>query len=449
MKVIVLLFLLEFTCFSLQNCRHGKIEDGIHAIDKWWAIGMDSNVFQFGIRCNDISLITVFNFVTPSYTVDIRDVFIGERIRETILTSYALKDITKVGGMKLNKNSIKSIEKGVFSSFENILEISLKDNCITSLPDDLFISNTKLTIVDLSHNTISAVENATFHFSTIKYLNLGHNRLQKLDFELPQTLINLNLSSNQISHISANFFTRLSNLSIVTLEDNLLQVFPIGCFRSLHNLNHLFLSNNKIYPIPPGTFDSLQGLKTLQIANNSIHDLSGLTTHFLCNLESLHLENNTIAEIDVQTLVNVFRKLEHLYISGNPFNCTYLLKLLTTFAEKGVTLMEGSEYLKDNIKGIACHPLRSQIKKINELVDKQKEDILSQPIFVTANASEIGSSNNENLILSRIHVFYVFIALILIVLLAQATCVFYIVYLNVRPKNRCECVIRASELNSF
>lgn len=317
-KAFISLLLLQRVCFCLfEPCKQST--DYFKIIDKWWTGGLNVSYYYTSCVC--------YNMLSADLKIEwyhhaIDAVIIKESNISTVPNNtYWERFPEQMRGMQLSNNFIEAIEVNAFAKCTELREINLQGNNITSLPDGLFAKNSKLQIIDLSHNEISSVGKTTFSPQSIKYINLRHNQLQKLDFELSESLINLEFSYNVLSLIARDAFSRIAELTSLKLNNNALREIPIGLFKSNSNLNELDLSNNSI----PVFEQSCFFLHKLKILNLSHIRLRVLNLMFPLSLESLDLSFNNLASINNDSFL-AMRHLEILKLNDNS------LKTLTTGA---------------------------------------------------------------------------------------------------------------------
>lgn len=126
-------------------------------------------------------------------------------------------------------------------------------------PDEFFISNPRLQIVNLSNNSISDLA------PVLNWLRNTKSHLKKLSFYYN---INIQAIPDEI-----NLFTELIKLDLRT---NSIRSVPSETFRGLTKLVDLNLRNNEITDSPRDAFRHNSNLETLSLENNKfsqIHDL--------------------------------------------------------------------------------------------------------------------------------------------------------------------------------
>lgn len=471
-KVFILLGFVGSFHFSYQHCWY--TEQSHKIVDQWWSINKydpymynspQSHPLTYNVRilCNKMFVeeeaITASNINEAFYNSEpYRVSFTIQDSNITTLTVSSIPDILlSVGGLKMTNIFIKEIKGDALKRFTNVREINLQHNSISSLPDGLFSSNTMLGTIDLSYNSISLVANTTFSSHSTVYLNLGHNKLENLNFRLPQSLENLELSFNSIAYIAQDFLFGMTALKSLSLENNNLKSLPVGCFKDLNKLKILSLARNKLKLFKQGTFTGLRAIQILRIANNSLQNTFGLITHSLESLYTLDIENNLISEIDVQDLKGVLRNLKKINFRGNVLNCTHLKTVFTQLVDKQVAVETGQEYFIENIKGIPCQETQREVIRKNDEASgvkkiQQKENVASETKTQTNIKEEdvdsvlqksalkaMTSYDNKNdeftnalhLVLDRIHGCFVFVVMIFVVLLGViAVVMFYSLYLK-------------------
>ncbi|XP_071611810.1 nischarin isoform X2 [Heliangelus exortis] len=143
-----------------------------------------------------------------------------------------------------------------------------------------------LTTLDMSHNSISLIDDSVKLIPKIEFLDLSHNG--------------------------------------VSVVENL---------QHLYNLVHLDLSYNKLASLE-GVHTKLGNIKTLNLAGNQLERLCGLNK--LYSLVNLDLSNNKIEQIDEVKNIGNLPCLEKLILSSNPLSIIpdYRTKVLAQFGDR-------------------------------------------------------------------------------------------------------------------
>ncbi|XP_069418230.1 nischarin isoform X2 [Ovis canadensis] len=143
-----------------------------------------------------------------------------------------------------------------------------------------------LTALDLSHNSISEIDDSVKLIPKIEFLDLSHNGV---------------LVMNNLQH--------------------------------LYNLVHVDLSYNKLSSLE-GVHTKLGNIKTLNLAGNLLRNLSGL--HKLYSLVNLDLSDNRIEQMEEVRSIGSLPCLEHVALLNNPLSIIpdYRTKVLAQFGER-------------------------------------------------------------------------------------------------------------------
>ncbi|MGB0919629.1 MAG: leucine-rich repeat domain-containing protein [Holosporaceae bacterium] len=169
--------------------------------------------------------------------------------------------------LELANCNLTSVPKWIAEKMPNLRELSLQQNQISQLPDNLFDLH-HLTLLNLEANQITALPKAIGNLRRLDSLHLAHNNLKNLPSTLRQlvSLQYLDLSHNQIGSLPD--LTGLNNLLVVTLDNNKDLVLPrsIG---QLHALQSLELRNCNLKTVP-NTFDKLNALGFLHLKGNPL-----------------------------------------------------------------------------------------------------------------------------------------------------------------------------------
>ncbi|XP_071990035.1 tsukushi isoform X2 [Engystomops pustulosus] len=170
------------------------------------------------------------------------------------------------------------------------------------------------------------------------YLDLSSNKLENVNESVLSgpgytTLVNLNLSYNQIVKMSTTTFSKLRYLESLDLSHNRLEALPdhsffysplvelnlsfnklveikIGAFTSQTNGKaiNIDLSNNLIRVVSRGSSNPLPNIRSLNLSGNGLRSVQGLQG---LSLQSLNMDNNPISKIEENDLLGL-KSLTHL-----------------------------------------------------------------------------------------------------------------------------------------
>ncbi|XP_015977359.2 nischarin isoform X2 [Rousettus aegyptiacus] len=145
-----------------------------------------------------------------------------------------------------------------------------------------------------------------------------------------QALTTLDLSHNSISEIDESV-KLIPKIEFLDLSHN--GVLVVDNLQHLYNLVHLDLSYNKLSSLE-GVHTKLGNIKTLNLAGNLLKSLSGL--HKLYSLVNLDLSNNRIEQMEEIRSIGSLPCLEHVVLLNNPLSIIpdYRTKVLAQFGER-------------------------------------------------------------------------------------------------------------------
>ncbi|XP_070708673.1 toll-like receptor 13 [Pempheris klunzingeri] len=218
-----------------------------------------------------------------------------------INTSCAISTLTT---LVLRSNKLSSINPDLFSLCSNVTELELSKNEIQHVHAEAFRSLQGLRILSLSGNKLNCVPAATRNLSTLVELNLSTNDIKTLecqDFANLMYLRELSLHQNSISALEECVFKDLIRLQVLKLQTNQISKLSKAFVKHLPNLRQLHLNGNKLTVIQNGEFKGLMSLKNLSLHENKIKTLQKGSFIGLKNLTELQLLSN---DIEVKGLKN-------------------------------------------------------------------------------------------------------------------------------------------------
>nr|XP_002714821.2 nephrocan-like [Oryctolagus cuniculus] len=260
--------------------------------------------------------------------------------------------------VSMENNKLHLIPSNFFTSLQSLQYVSFSGNFLTRIPVNLpkslrslKMERNQLKVVrfrDLKHlenlshlylseNLLSSMDGAQI-LSNLTTLELSQNQLQMLPLKLPARLQKLDCSNNLIQRVTAQDFQDLRDLKHLFLDNNIVSLFEAGALQGCSQLSNLALEQNLLLSIPlrlPGT------LARLDLKGNAIRDIAERGLKDLKQLQVLNLRNNKISALDLKALEGLPR-LRHLYLDGNPWNCTCsLLRAREMLKAKGTDVRGG------------------------------------------------------------------------------------------------------------
>ncbi|KAK3864633.1 hypothetical protein Pcinc_029696 [Petrolisthes cinctipes] len=145
---------------------------------------------------------------------------------------------------------------------------SLVDTGLVMLPQSVFISQTALLNLYLSHNQL---------------------KLKDQSFPRLSNLASLYLDYNNLTVITTNLLANLTNLHTLRLEHNKISVVCVGAFLPLANLKYLSLSGNRLTSLA-GLLRGLHSLHLLKLEELELHNIQEQHFNFLPNLTVVYFD---------------------------------------------------------------------------------------------------------------------------------------------------------------
>ncbi|NXN94748.1 TLR3 protein, partial [Rhinopomastus cyanomelas] len=254
---------------------------------------------------------------------------------------------TAIQNLSLSRVKLSYISKTTFQGLQdtNLTVLNLSKNSLSAIEDYSFQWLSSLRSLDLKHNNFHVSSRLFYGLSSLKDLNLINSlsgKIEDFSFHWLHQLEHLLMDNNNIPKITANMFTGLRNLkhlSLCNCNINLQRISP-KTFSSLANssLQVLNLTKTRISVMERGAFSSLGLLKILDLGLNEIsqelmgHEFQGLNT-----VEVIYLSYNKNLTLRSESFVFVpsLRKLmlrkvgcSNLALSPSPFHPLQNLSVL-------------------------------------------------------------------------------------------------------------------------
>ena len=217
----------------------------------------------------------------------------------------------------------KKLEMGKFSGNRFLLlpqfcQICFSSSCIKK--EDINLE-CKLKELHFNLNNLEKIFYSDLsELNNLEYFNLEKNLISSLESNSFSNLIKLEtllLSSNRLTSFNAEnaeTFSYMSNLKLLNLSSNLIEIIPSFLFSNLLKLETLDLSLNLIHFISSYSFNNLISLRNLHIneqngdylkfeSNETFHECDSIQTIYLS--KSILQHSNT-GKSNIEVLLNVF-----------------------------------------------------------------------------------------------------------------------------------------------
>ena len=299
-------------------------------------------------------------------------------------------DLPELQMLFLNDNKLTTIASEFFDSMHALKLLNLSSNALTEIPTTLGSACAKLSVLSIDDNFITTLPNSLVQLKSLNSLSCENNKLvtlpegllsmgslgvlmlrendipfyRALSADLPSSNGSfLHLSTLDMSSCALESIPDLSNqlnLTVLKLAHNTIGTIPLEV-KHLTNLRILDLSFNDIQVLPPAVLEGLTSLVELNADNNA---LSYLPSEIVkcCALRSLSLCHNKLSNLPLQ--LNKL-PIASLKVRGNllvEFSCKLPLMTVCDYAENQLdALGEGCLYLA------ACHSLCLSGNSLNAL----------------------------------------------------------------------------------
>nr|XP_023893703.1 MDIS1-interacting receptor like kinase 2-like [Quercus suber] len=218
-----------------------------------------------------------------------------------------------------------------FSSFPNLVRLSLGNNQILgSIPFEIG-SLSKLTHLNLSHNYLTGqLPLSLANLAKLVKFDISFNGITgsiPREFGNFKNLLELNLSHNKFTGPIPSTLGLLTNLSDLNLSFNEINGSIVSEIGLLKNLLNLDLRQNKLTGPIPSSLGHLTNLVSLSLSSNQINGFIPQKIGNMKNLNGLFLDNNM--------LIGNMKNLRYLYLNNNnlvgqiPLSIGHLTKLET------------------------------------------------------------------------------------------------------------------------
>jgi hypothetical protein len=187
----------------------------------------------------------------------------------------------------------------------SVTEANCTDIALTEFPSSKFGRHVRE--VDFSYNNITSLDEYTIRkwmIISLRLLNISNNALRIVNdfsFVAQSGLQVIDLSGNELDHISENTFTSIPKLTWLSLANNRKLKIPDNVpFLQNSNLQVLHLENCGLYSITLSSFIGLISLTELYLSYNKITTVDvglGTVGHPVLKIRYLELSHNSLQEV--------------------------------------------------------------------------------------------------------------------------------------------------------
>ncbi|KAF2884303.1 hypothetical protein ILUMI_21865 [Ignelater luminosus] len=251
---------------------------------------------------------------------ELKNLDLSENFISTIPNDF-FANIPRLENLNLSHNTFQNPTLDTFYALNNLKVLDISFNSISSLGLGIFDEMMKLEELHLNNNKIPKIELGVFDLlHNLKIIDLSYNHLHEIVlglFDQSQKLADVYLSGNYfVGNLPLGTFDSFKNVITLHLKDCQIEKFPLGVFDQMPKLIYLDLNNNKIKKFPLGIFDEAKDLKILDLANNALAKIPDYVFDQTTKLESLDLSRNKLQTLP-GLLFQQTESLKYLNLSKN------------------------------------------------------------------------------------------------------------------------------------
>ncbi|KAK3583410.1 hypothetical protein CHS0354_040377 [Potamilus streckersoni] len=244
-------------------------------------------------------------------------------LQELLTLSLTGNQLTSIGGflyelpmlhnLRLMNNIIGSIGKDDFKNNEQIKMLDISNNKVSTIHSEAFAKLKMLRYLILTSNPIVSVPDLTFTSDMLQLVDFSNCKLQAVPKTMPSSVSDFRLGFNEISELKVDDFKGMTNLRLLTINDNKIGNIEHRTFWNLTNLKEIWLTRNQMVYIPRGIPANVE---KLYMDSNMVFELEQMLFPVNSKLEFLTIEMNTIRRVDPESLKEL-RNLKDLNLQGN------------------------------------------------------------------------------------------------------------------------------------
>ncbi|XP_070490388.1 leucine-rich repeat protein SHOC-2 [Chironomus tepperi] len=209
-----------------------------------------------------------------------------------------LKNLIDLDTCYFNDNRLRSLD-GLFSHRNSLVRLYLENNDIEYLAQDEFLKSENIDEIQLASNQISSLNKSLLYVTNLRYMNLSSNLLREFSMHEIYGLMKLrllDLSHNRIEKLTGRNgnIAEMPSLTLLTqllLGNNLLKSLD-GVLAGLGNLRRLILSDNLLENIHAEDFERMEELEILDLSKNRLKSLEAFSKAYLPTLQLLNASHN-------------------------------------------------------------------------------------------------------------------------------------------------------------
>ena len=276
---------------------------------------------------NTLSQLNVLSFWGLEYYLETLNLSSNQFLT---IPSPSLRLLRHLRSLSFSNNNIRHLEGYGFSSLDKLEVLALDNNPIEDIDRHAF-AGTNLYLLLLDKLALKGLQSIpTGDLETLKGLSVSKNNIRTIPdqwFSNLTSLRFLKMDNNHLSHLDPGLFTEIQlSLRTLHLNGNNFHKVPKEAVCSLINLEILELSRNRIKKISGRTFNCSRNLVILDLSRNEISELSNSAFIGLDTIHKIDLRKNKLVTLDDRMFHWQNYHDKEIYLSGNPWLCNCLVK---------------------------------------------------------------------------------------------------------------------------
>ena len=156
--------------------------------------------------------------------------------------------------LNMSSCGIRNISPSTFLNLKNLMVLDLTLNHLKNLPSHLFVSQSRLKVLRLSHNWefLTIQPNAFVGLTSVRFLSINHINIERISQNAFASLdlVSLDMSAASIEQIENNAFATLKADNIL-LNNSKISTFSSGLFEGIEGVSLLVTDSVKFCCIKP------------------------------------------------------------------------------------------------------------------------------------------------------------------------------------------------------
>lgn len=190
----------------------------------------------------------------------------------SVIVNSSFEGLDQLYGLRLVDNSITSVSSESFVNLPSLQVLNLASNEIKFVSRGAFSSNANLRAVRLDGNKLDEITGVFAGLKHLGWLNISDNGIVMFDYnDLPESLEWLDIHNNNLKVLPRCAHTKSVNLK--TLDASYNRIREISDSVIPNTIENLFVNNNNISHIEPGTFVEKSNLQKVYLYGNKIQTM--------------------------------------------------------------------------------------------------------------------------------------------------------------------------------